>query len=113
MAIRLHRVLLLAGLVVAAVGVLDAVTAAEADLVALFVAVIAIDLALLAGTVTSRRAVPVRADLFRWLQHRADLTGDSPARIAGRALATYRLQLGERSAVTEAEGAPGSRPTRS
>ena len=92
---RIDRVLILAIVLVALAGFFDAWVIEEPDLVVLFVTILVIGLVLLARTLSKRRSLRVRADLAAWLQQRSDLTGESPEQLADRALATYRLQLGE------------------
>jgi hypothetical protein len=92
---RSARVLLLAIVVIAGIGVIDAGVTREPDLVALFIAVAVISLTLLTRSLSSRRNLSVRSDLASWVQLRADLTGESPAHIADRAIAHYQLALGE------------------
>jgi Flp pilus assembly protein TadB len=92
---RSARVLLLAIVVIAGIGVIDAGVTSEPDLVALFIAVAVISLVLLARSLSSRRNLSVRSDLAAWIQLRADLTGEAPGHVADRAIAHYRLALGE------------------
>lgn len=94
---RTDRALLAALLTVAVVGVVDAAIAEEPDLVALFLIIVLLGLVLWARVGTRRRPLRVRADLWAWLQLRSDLSGEPVEAIADRALATYRLQLGEQA----------------
>lgn len=95
------RVLLLAVVVVSAVGVLDAVIGDVWDHVVLFALAGVFGLVLLVGTSRRRRPVLVRGDHAQWLSERAQLTGEDVERIADRALATYRHAL---------DGEPGEVP---
>ncbi len=94
-ATRTDRVLILAVVLVALAGFLDAWVIEEPEIALLFGAVLILGLALLARTLSKRRPLRVRADLAGWMQQRSDLTGEPVEQIADRALATYRLQLGE------------------
>jgi hypothetical protein len=84
-------------LLVALVGAVDAAIAVEPDLVALMVIVAALAVGLLVRNASGRRPMTVRADLARWVRQREALTGDSPDALVDRALAVYRVQLGEAS----------------
>lgn len=87
------RFVLAALVLVAVVGVADGVRGREWDTTVLF-GVLAVTLAgLLAATLLGRPLVAIRADLARWLEGRASVTGDRPGALADRALAAYRAGL--------------------
>ena len=92
---RTDRVLILAVVLVALTGLFDAWVIEEPETALLFGTALALALVLLARTLSKRRPLRVRADLAVWMQQRSDLTGEPVEQIADRALATYRLQLGE------------------
>jgi hypothetical protein len=99
-------VLLAAAVAVAVVGLLDAVFIEEHDFAVLFAA----DGLLVTGVVvlwaTGRRSVGVERDLARWLQARAELTGEHVDRIADRALDRYRRDLDGRPTGTHRSPGP-------
>lgn len=92
---RTDRIMILAVVLVALTGLFDAWIIEEPETALLFVVLLILGLVLLARTVSKRRPLRVRADLAGWMQQRSDLTGEPVEQIADRALATYRLQLGE------------------
>lgn len=88
-----HRALIVAGLIVALVGTVDAVRGGQTDLAVLF-GVLAVLLAIgLATSWPRRRQIGVRADLARWIDDRSALTGESADRIIDRAVADQRDRL--------------------
>ena len=82
----------------------DSIISREPDLLVLFVVVLGCGLALAFALAADRRSVPVRVDLAKWLRDRSTLTGEDPGRLADRAIATYRLQLGEAGGSPTTEG---------
>jgi hypothetical protein len=72
------------------VGTVDALFEESHDHALLFGALTVCGLVGLVSAGSLRRAVPLRADLARWLRERGELSGESPAAIAGRAVAAYR-----------------------
>lgn len=100
------RVLLLAVALVALAGVFDAIIIRQYELILLFAVILGMAFVLLARSFSKRRALRVRADLAKWLIRRSNLTGESAEQIADRALATYRLQLGEELQLSEEPDAP-------
>jgi hypothetical protein len=92
---RVDLAILCTILLVALVGALDAAIAVEPDLMALMVIVAALAVGLLVRNASGRRTMTVRADLARWVRRREALTGESPDALVDRALAVYRVQLGE------------------
>lgn len=75
---------------VAAVGSVAAVLDDNADLAVIFVVLALLAVMLLARVSVRRPLVPIRADLVRWLNARAGVTGDRPEHLADRAIAAYR-----------------------
>lgn len=86
----LNKVLLGLGWVVAAVGAVDAALGRDRDLLVVFVLVLAFQGVLLVRLNRSRPAVPLRADIVRWLRREAALSGEPLEQIAHRAVAIYR-----------------------
>ncbi len=98
---RTDRILILAVVLVALTGLFDAWVIEEAETALLFGALLTLGLVLLARTLSKRRPFRVRADLAAWLRQRSDLTGEPVEQIVDRALATYRLELGEETDAAE------------
>ena len=88
-----NRAVLAATAIVASVGAIDAAASHDADLAVVFGLVVLLQLTLLVRLSLGRVAVPVRADLVRWLRDRADQEGDTVELLADRALAAYRADL--------------------
>lgn len=99
---------------IAAIGLVDAAVIGEPDLVALLAAIVVLCLVWVWTTLGPRSTLRIRSDLRTWLQTRSDVTGEDPGQIADRALATYRLQLGDSPAhsptVTASDGRDGPAP---
>ena len=89
------RVLLVAALVVAAVGALDAGIGREWELVGLFGVVALLVLVLLLRTRGHRRQTTLRADLAAALADRSLRTGEPLDQLTDRAVATYLGALSE------------------
>ncbi len=94
------RVLLVAVLVVAAVGALDAGIGREWELVGLFGVVAALASVLLLRTRGRRRVTTLRADLAAALADRSLLTGEPLDQVTDRAVATYLGALVEPDEAT-------------
>lgn len=88
-----NRAVLLLTLVVAVVGAVDAAVGGVWDLFTVFSLVGVLQLVLLLRLSGRRPAVPVRADLVRWLRDRAAAEGETPERIIDRALGAYRAGM--------------------
>lgn len=87
------RVLLLLSSAVAIVGVVDGLVDGDRDVVAMFV-IVGLVLATLLWRVSWRRpAIPMRADLVKWMERRAVEGGESVEAVADRAVAAYRAGL--------------------
>jgi hypothetical protein len=88
---------LLAGLVVivAGVGLLDAIFTEEHDFAVLFAMVAAAGAVQVLVLVSRPPAVAVRRDVVRWLRERSRLTGEPVVHLADRAVTTYRAALQE------------------
>lgn len=82
--------LLVATLVVALIGTIDAAVGHEWDLFTVFLIVDGLILALLTRVHGRRPSVPLRRDLVNWLRQRAAITGDSTEALADRAVASFR-----------------------
>lgn len=93
----IRRAVMAAALLIAVVGLIDALRGGEPDLATLF-ALLCVALAwLVAGASTRRTLVGVRADLARWIEERSALTGEPAERIVDRALADDRARLDDGS----------------
>jgi Flp pilus assembly protein TadB len=89
----LRRAVMAAALLVALVGVVDALRGGEPDLAVLFVLLGTALTWLVAEASTRRPLVGVRADLARWIDERSALTGEPAERIVDRAVADHRARL--------------------
>ncbi|MFJ2666381.1 hypothetical protein ACIO14_18725 [Nocardia fluminea] len=88
------RWLMIAVGVFAAIGVIDAATGGNKDLVVVFGAIIALSAAAaLRLSSGNRRSIRVRADLARWLAIRAADGDERIGTVADRAVAAYRSGL--------------------
>ncbi len=79
--------------IVAAVGLVDAIVSDEADFAAVFGVMVLLLGALLLRTQTSRVRVTLRSDLVAWLRRRSAASGEPMEAIADRAVAAYRAQF--------------------
>jgi hypothetical protein len=93
------------GLIVSVVGAIDAVRSGEYDLLAVLLALALVFTALLASGST-RGGWRLRADLARWVHHRAALTGETTEHITNRAVAAYRSELEPRRDMGPAPPSP-------
>jgi hypothetical protein len=98
------RVALVASAIVAGAGTVDSVRHDQWDAVVLFAMLLVISLALLGGTYLGRPAVPIRADLARWLGATAASGGERTGDLADRAIAAYRSGLVPPVPVTSQDG---------
>lgn len=89
------RLLLVAILLAAGVGVLDGVVDQSWDHVALFTVTGVLGGVLVLRSSVGRRCVAVRTDLMRWLLLRSELSGERIGAIADRALWRYRAEIGD------------------
>ncbi len=87
---RLNRILLITTLIVVLIAVIDAGISGEWDLFVVALIALAPLGTLIVRFQSARPAVPLRADLVRWLERQAALTGEPLTQIADRALSTYR-----------------------
>lgn len=79
--------------IIAGVGIVDAAIGGQPDLVVVFV-LLAILLATLFASLHRRRpAIPIRADLVRWLRDRSAVAGEDIEVLADRCIASYRAEL--------------------
>jgi len=91
----LDRTLLAVVAVIALFGAVDAWVIGEPDLLLLFVIILVVTLVVFLRAMRERRAIRLRPDLSRWLRSRGRMTGEPAQDLADRAVANYRLQLGE------------------
>lgn len=78
---------------IALIGLIDAATGRNWDLVVVFGASIVLTAAAAVRLSVTRRSIGIRDDLARWLEDRA-AAGDEPVeRVADRAVAAYRSGL--------------------
>lgn len=84
------RVLLVAAVIVAIAGAIDAAVGAVWDQFAILAVVIALLIVALATMTSKRPSVSVRTDLVRWLRTRSAIEGEPIEVLADRAIATYR-----------------------
>jgi Flp pilus assembly protein TadB len=87
------RLMIVATIAVAVAGSVDAVRSANADLLAVFLLVIALQLALLWRVRTARRLVGVRPDLAAWLDDRSVISGEPVEHLADRCISSHRRAL--------------------
>lgn len=87
------RILVVATLTTAVVGILDAVRGHNADLVVVFAIVATLQIALLVMTRLRRQPVTLRRDLAHWLERRAAVTGERYEQIIDRGMAEYRWMM--------------------
>ena len=78
---------------ISVVGAVDAGIGGNWDLAVVFVLIAVLQLLLLLRLARRRPAVPLRADLVRWLLDRASSEGESAQVIADRAVGAYRDDL--------------------
>ncbi len=99
------KVLIAASLTVVVVILIDTAIAEEWDVFVVALILGLLQLGLWAQLESHRPAVPIRADLVRWLKERARLTDEAPGHLADRAIAAYRAGLigdtAEEAAVEE------------
>ncbi len=87
------RMVLSIALIATLVGALDGYISREWDLMVVFLLVAAVQLILWLRQRASRVPVALRSDLAHWLQHRAEVTGDSFDDMIDRAVAHYKHGL--------------------
>jgi len=88
-----NKLILIAASLTAVVGVADAAVAGNWDLVAVLGIVLGLQVLLWIRISWGRPAVPLRADLVRWLGDRAVAGGEPLERVADRAVGAYRTGL--------------------
>ena len=88
-----NRLILGAASIVAVIGVIDSAIGRQWDLLVVFSLVLALQLLLWAHISWGRPAVPLRADLVRWMSDRAVAGGEPVGRVGDRAVAAYRAGL--------------------
>ena len=85
-----HRLLIALLVVVSTVGAIDAVASRSFDHAVMHGAVLLTAFVLLARSPRGRPLVPVRADLYRWLDRYAAEGGEDVERVLDRAVSSYR-----------------------
>lgn len=88
-----NRTVLVLTVAVALIGAVDAAVGRNWDLLTVFALLGLLQLVLLLRLSARRPAVPLRADLVRWLRDRAEAEGESTDRIVDRAVSAYRADL--------------------
>lgn len=96
------RLLVVAVIVLALVGVADAGIGGEWDLFALFALILGFGAALALKLESRRPAIPIRRDLVRWLRDRASASGEPMSAVTDRAIATFADRYGVVAEVDEA-----------
>jgi hypothetical protein len=104
----LNRLVLLMSSLVLAVGVIDGIASREWDLLAVFVAALALQLLLLARLSVRRPAVPIRRDLVAWLRDEAALRGEPMEAIADRAISSYQAGFSEQAGFGDSSRNPAA-----
>jgi hypothetical protein len=87
------RVTLVASALLALAGLVDSIRHRQWDAAVLFAGLLLAVLGLLVATYVGRPAVPLRADLARWLGSTASTNGERPGDVADRAIASYQAGL--------------------
>lgn len=87
------RILVVATLTTAVVGIVDAIRGRNADLVVVFAIVAALQIALLTMSGLRRRPITLRRDLAHWLERRAAVSGERCEQIIDRSMAEYRWMM--------------------
>lgn len=90
------RMLAIAAASVIGVAIVDSAVGRDWDLMVVASLALMLQLLTLVGLGRRRHQVPLRADLARWLEDRASLTGESVETIVDRAIAGYSAGLGAR-----------------
>ena len=96
------RLLVLAGIVAAPIGAIDAAIGGERALFAMFIVILVIATALGLRLESRRPAIPVRRDLVAWLRDRSSISGEPLSTVTDRAIATYADRYGVVIDVDEA-----------
>ncbi len=96
------RMLVIAIVVVLAIGAIDAGIGGEWDLFVLFIIGLGISVALLLRVESRRPAIPIRRDLVAWLRDRAAVSGEPLTTVTDRSIATFAERYGVVSDVDEA-----------
>ncbi|MFQ5966359.1 MAG: hypothetical protein ACE5MI_01970 [Acidimicrobiia bacterium] len=91
--LRLSRGLLLAAVAVTLIAAIDSALSGNWDVVAVLGLALILQVTVLARLSERRPAIALRADLVRWIESRAGVTGEPMDQIADRAVAVYRAGL--------------------
>lgn len=89
---RRVRICLVAIIVVAGAGAIDALASRIWDLAVLLCIVVAVAVVAIVPNASDRITISIRRDLSRWLQQQSSLGGESVEQVTDRAIATYRSQ---------------------
>ena len=84
------RLLVVATIVAAAAGLVDAAIGGEWDLFLVFAILIALGIALATRIEGRRVSIAIRRDLATWLRNRSAVSGESMAALTDRALGAYQ-----------------------
>ncbi len=96
------KLLVVAAIVVALAGAIDAAIGGQWDLFVLFLAGLGIATVLGLRLESRRPAVPIRRDLVAWLRNRSSISGESLSAVTDRAISTYADRYGAVIEVDEA-----------
>ncbi len=91
------RTLLIGAASATTIAVIDAALGNNWDLIVVTAVVLVLQVAALAKLGRRRLQVPLRADLARWLEDRASVTGESIESIVDRAMAGFAARLASQS----------------
>ena len=80
-------------IIVAAVGLLDALVRRNLDLVALFALILALQIGMLLSSSTNRTTVTIRPDLARWARERSQRTGEPVDDVIDRSVPLLQHRL--------------------
>jgi hypothetical protein len=80
-------------MLVAGVGLVDAVRHRDADMIVVFAALIVLHGVALLRLLRGRRGITLRPDLTSWLRRQSAATGEPVERLADRCVAAYRAGL--------------------
>lgn len=97
---RRTTLVLILALLVTSVGLFEAAIGRNGDLLAVLAVAVGLQLALLAGARTGRRAVDLRADLATWIDDHALSTGEPAHRLLDRCVAAYQAELSAPDSTT-------------
>ncbi|MFQ5555041.1 MAG: hypothetical protein ACE5GC_06695 [Acidimicrobiia bacterium] len=91
---RFTRIIVLGLVVVLLVGIVDAAIGGEWDLLGILAIALVLSLVLASRLESRRPLVPIRRDLFAWLEDRAAVSGEPVTVVADRAIASFTERYG-------------------